>query len=86
MTTTELPLAPMTAARAHLLLQAEPGCAGDVARFVAALPAVATVVQTSGPFDVIAVVVGGEDALARTLAAVRRAPGLWTVRTCRAVA
>lgn len=86
MTTTVLPPAPTTAVRAHLLLQAEPGCAGDVARLVAALPAVETVVQTSGPFDVIAVVVGGEDALARTLAAVRRAPGLWTLRTCRAVA
>ena len=71
--------------RAHLLLQVEPGRSAEVARFVGALPAVRGAAQTSGPFDVIAVVDEvSEQELSGTLARVRRAPGLWAVRVCRA--
>jgi hypothetical protein len=71
--------------RAHLLLQVEPGRSAEVASFVGALPAVREAAQTSGPFDVIAVVDEvSERELSGTLARVRRAPGLWAVRVCRA--
>jgi DNA-binding Lrp family transcriptional regulator len=74
-----------TGLRAHLLLQAEPGRAQEVADFVAAIPEVAGAETTSGPFDVIAVVDGvSEHDLSHAMARVRRAPGLHALRVCRA--
>lgn len=71
--------------RAHLLLQVEPGRAAEVTRYVGELPDISEAAQTSGPFDVIAVLDAASEAvLARTLTRVRRAPGLWAVRVCRA--
>lgn len=71
--------------RALVLLQVEPGCAVEAARFVATVPCVVEAVATSGPYDVIATVhVDGEPGLQRTLELVRRTPGLAFLRTCRA--
>lgn len=68
---------------AHLLLQADPGRADEVASFVATLPAVTETAVTSGAYDVIARVdLTGED-LSRVLVQARRAPGLCDVRVCR---
>jgi DNA-binding Lrp family transcriptional regulator len=79
-----MPAAQPATARAHLLLQVEPGRTAEVARYVADLPAVTEAAQTTGPFDVIAVVGEADDgALASVLARVRRAPGLFAVRVCR---
>jgi len=69
--------------RAHLLLQADPGCAEDVASYVASLPSVRGASVTSGPYDVIVEVDLTEGALARTLALTRRAPGISLVRVCQ---
>lgn len=68
---------------AHLLLQAEPGRALDVADHVSRLPHVVETSVTSGPYDVIAAVdVVGEE-LSSVLAHTRRAPGLARVCVCR---
>ena len=68
---------------AHLLLQAEPGRALDVADHVSGVPHVVQTSVTSGPYDVIASVdVVGEE-LSRVLAHARRAPGLARVSVCR---
>lgn len=71
------------ASHAHLLLQADPGCAEDVASYVAALPSVRGASVTSGPYDVIVEVDLTDGALARTLALTRRAPGLSRVCVCQ---
>ncbi len=69
--------------RAHLLLQADPGRADDVASFVATLRSVTETAVTSGPYDVIARVdLSGGD-LSRVLVEARRAPGLARVCVCR---
>lgn len=73
----------MTVSHAHLLMQVDPGRAEEVASYLATLPSVTTAAVTSGPYDVIAVVDLTDDALARTVAAARRAPGLSGVRVCR---
>lgn len=69
--------------RAHLLLQADPGRADEVASFVATLPSVTETAVTSGPYDVIAVVDLRDDDLSRVVVQARRAPGLTGVRVCR---
>ena len=75
----------MAQAHAHLLLQADPGRADEVAQFVADLPSVCETAVTSGPYDVIARVDVDEDGhdLARVVVSARRAPGLCAVRVCR---
>lgn len=74
----------MAQAHAHLLLQADPGRADDVASYVADLPSVCETVVTSGPYDVIARVDLDEDQdLSRVVVLARRAPGLSAVRVCR---
>ncbi len=73
----------LPAISAHLLLQADPGRAGDVARYLAGLPAVVETTVTSGPYDVIARVDLTADELSHVLVAARRAPGLCGVRVCR---
>lgn len=68
---------------AHLLLQAEPGRALDVAEHVAQVTHVVATSVTSGPYDVIASVdVVGEE-LSSVLTQARRAPGLARVCVCR---
>lgn len=73
----------MPQAHAHLLLQADPGRADEVASFVAELPTVCETSVTSGPYDVIARVASVGDELARVVVLARRAPGLCAVRVCR---
>ena len=73
----------MAAAHAHLLLQADPGRADEVASFVADLPSVTETVVTSGPYDVIAVVDLRGEELSRVVVQAKRAPGLCAVRVCR---
>ena len=68
---------------AHLLLQAEPGRANEVAEYVGQLPAVTVAAVTSGPYDVIARVQLSGERLSAVLAHARRAPGLAGVRICR---
>lgn len=72
------------AARAHLLLQVDPGRSEEVARYVGAIPAVTEAVVTSGPYDVIVTVaVADEDELSVVVRQARRSPGLAVLRTCR---
>lgn len=73
----------MAASHAHLLLQADPGRADEVASFVAELPSVVETAVTSGPYDVIARVELTGDDLAKVVVLARRAPGLCAVRVCR---
>lgn len=73
----------MPDAHAHLLLQADPGRADEVASYVADLPQVVETAVTSGPYDVIARVDLTGDALSRVVVAAKRAPGLCGVRVCR---
>ena len=73
----------MADTHAHLLLQADPGRADEVASFVADLPQVIDAAVTSGPYDVIARVDLVGDELARVVVAAKRAPGLCGVRVCR---
>ena len=68
---------------AHLLLQADPGRAEEVASYVITLPDVTEATVTSGPYDVIARVQSGGTDPARVLALARRAPGLTGARLCR---
>lgn len=68
---------------AHLLLQADPGRAEEVADYVAALPDVTEAAVTSGPYDVIARVDLTDDRLPHVLMLTKRAPGLSGVRVCR---
>ena len=70
------------AATVHLLLQADPGRAQDVASHLQGLPAVTGTAVTSGPYDVIAQVSADED-VPRMLAAAKRAPGLARLCVCR---
>ncbi len=73
----------LAAPHAHLLLQADPGRAEDVARWLAGVQGVTSAAVTSGPYDVIVVVDLGEAELPRVLGQVRRAPGLAGLRVCR---
>lgn len=73
----------LPAPHAHLLLQADPGRAAEVASYVATLPAVTETAVTSGPYDVIAVVDLRDGDLSRVVLSARRAPGLSGVRVCR---
>jgi hypothetical protein len=66
----------------HLLLQADPGRAEEVASHLATLPAITTTAVTSGPYDVIAQVSSDAD-VPRVLAAAKRAPGLARLCVCR---
>jgi uncharacterized protein with GYD domain len=78
------PVAGEVPARAHLLLQVDPGRAGEAAAFLAGLPGVVEAVATSGPYDVVAVVeAAGEPGVQRAVARARRTPGLAVLRTCR---
>ena len=69
---------------AHLLLQADPGRADDVATYLGTLDAVTEAAVTSGPYDVIARVDLSEQDLAHVLVLARRAPGLARVCVCQA--
>ncbi len=69
------------AGTAHLLLQADPGRADEVAAHVGALPGVVLAAVTSGPYDVIAVVAPAAD-VGRAVRQARRAPGLARLRVC----
>lgn len=71
------------APHALLLLQADPGRADDVARYLAALPSVTETAVTSGPYDVIARADLAGLELARLVGLARRAPGACGVRVCR---
>jgi hypothetical protein len=68
---------------AHLLLQADPGRAEEVATFVGTLVAVTELAVTSGPYDVIARVDLTTEDLSHVLVQARRAPGLARVCVCR---
>ena len=72
----------MASSSAHLLLQADPGCAEDLAVYVGALSAVTESAVTSGPYDVIALVDASADR-SRVLADAKRAPGLARLGVCR---
>jgi len=80
--TTAPPAPTGTTPTAHLLLQADPGRAQEVASFVAMLPSVRETAVTSGPYDVIAVVDLTDGRLSRVVAQTRRAPGLTRVCIC----
>ncbi len=69
-------------ASAHLLLQTDPGRAGDVAAHVGALAVVSQAFITSGPYDVIATL-GPDVDVPHALAQVKRAPGLARLCVCR---
>jgi hypothetical protein len=72
-------------ARAHVLLQIDPGRSQEAARYLADLPAVTEAVTTSGAYDVIATLqVDSDEGLGRALAQARRTPGLCALRLCRA--
>jgi hypothetical protein len=66
----------------HLLLQADPGRAEDVASHLSTLAAVTQTAVTTGPYDVIALVSPDAD-VPRVLAAAKRAPGLARLCVCR---
>lgn len=68
---------------AHLLLQADPGRADEVASYVATLPAVTETAVTTGAYDVIVRVDLTTETLSHVLVQARRAPGLCDVRVCR---
>jgi hypothetical protein len=68
---------------AHLLLQADPGRADEVASYVGTLAAVTELAVTSGPYDVIARVDLTTEDLSHVLVQARRAPGLSRVCVCR---
>ena len=68
---------------AHLLLQADPGRADEVASFVATLASVTETAVTTGAYDVIVRVDLTTETLSHVLVQARRAPGLCGVRVCR---
>ena len=68
---------------AHLLVQADPGRADEVALHLSQLDTVSGTAVTTGPYDVIAQVPLDED-LEHVLAHVKRAPGLARLCVCRA--
>lgn len=68
-----------------LLLQADAGHAETLAQYVAGLPGVQSAALTSGPYDVVAEVGGGDEQQAAIRSAVRRAPGLCRLCVCRPV-
>jgi hypothetical protein len=65
-----------------LLVQADPGHAETLAQHVAQLPGVLSAVVTSGPYDIVAELVGGEEEQAAVRSAVRRATGLCRLCVC----
>jgi uncharacterized protein with GYD domain len=69
---------------AHLLLQAYPGRADDLASYLGTIDAVTETAVTSGPYDVIARVDLSDQDLAHVLVLARRGPGLARVCVCRA--
>ena len=69
-------------ASVHLLLQADPGRADDVASHLATMASVTDTAVTSGPYDVIARIDGDAD-VPRVLAEVKRTPGLARLCVCR---
>jgi uncharacterized protein with GYD domain len=75
-------MATASLASVHLLLQADPGRADDVASHLATMKSVTETVVTSGPYDVIARVDGEAD-VPRVLAEAKRAPGLARLCVCR---
>lgn len=68
-----------------LLLQADAGQADTLAQYVARLPGVRSAAVTSGPYDVVAEVGGGDEQQAAVRSAIRRARGLCRLCVCRAV-
>lgn len=66
-----------------LLVQADPGHAGTLAQHVADLPGVVSAVVTSGPYDIVAELVGDEQEQAAVRAAIRRATGLCRLCICQ---
>ena len=68
---------------AHLLLQADPGRAEEVAAHLNAHPGVTEAIVTSGAYDVIARVDLDQQDLPHVLLHARRAPGLCGVRVCQ---
>jgi hypothetical protein len=66
-----------------LLLQADPGHAETLAQYVAGLPGVLSAAVTSGPYDIVAEVAGGEEQQAAVRSAIRRARGLCRLCVCR---
>lgn len=66
-----------------LLLQTDPGRAGDAADFLRSRGTVADVAATSGPFDLIATAEVSDTAgLEQVLGECRRAPGLVRLSCC----
>jgi hypothetical protein len=69
--------------RVFLLLQTDPGRAGEAQTFLQATPGISDVATTSGPFDLIATAeVGGAVALERLVGECRRTPGLTRLSRC----
>ncbi|GAC1533007.1 MAG: hypothetical protein NVS3B1_27260 [Marmoricola sp.] len=66
-----------------LLLQTDPGCAGDAAEFLRSRSTVAEVAATSGPFDLIVTAdVRDSVGLEHVVGECRRAPGLVRLSCC----
>lgn len=71
-------------ARAHALLQIDPGRSQDAVSCLSGLQTVREAVVTTGAYDVIAVVQATSDeALGAAVAKARRTPGLCALRLCR---
>lgn len=69
--------------RVFLLLQTDPGCAGDAQTFLRAAADICEVAATSGPFDLIVTAdVTGSVGLERLVRTCRRAPGLARLSRC----
>jgi hypothetical protein len=81
------PLRTMTATtetltRCYLLVQADPGMAGDVVRRAMALPAVADATATTGSYDVFVHAAGDDRDIRELPDALRRLPGVSRVLVC----
>lgn len=73
-------------ARAHVLLQVDPGRSDEAVRYLAELPSILSASATSGAYDVIALAqADSEDGLEQVLGLARRTPGLAALRLCRPV-
>ena len=69
--------------RVFLLLQTDPGRAGDAHEFLRGTPGISSVAATSGAFDVIATAhVADSVELERLVGECRRAPGLTRLSRC----
>lgn len=70
-------------ARAHVLLQVDPGRSAEAVQYLSALDAVSEAVPTSGAYDVIATVQAmTPDALRSAVGQARHTPGLFALRWC----